>query len=362
MLDEDKRNPRNPRRGRAVDVIVRAVVTGIFILSVFMNIVFILVIVIMGSAMGPAKFDDLQKMGYRKVYLKDGPSDPKEADGELAVIELSGVITEFDTNNGFLGYSENPVSAVTGRLDIIKKDKNVKGVLFVIESPGGGITASDILYREIIKFKDETGLPVIALLKQVAASGAYYVASACDYILAHPTTVTGNIGVIMYQFNFTGLMDKYGVQYVAIKSSENKDLLSPFKGVDQKELAWMQDIVDQMLEQFIDAVHEGRSGLTRSEVKNLADGRLYAAIDALENGLIDEIGYFDDAVRVLSDRAGTARPGIIEYRKEKGLRDIFGWVALNVKPGTFMDILEREKNIRSYGMYYLWDGASLFTN
>ena len=362
MFDEDKRDNRNPRRGRAVDIIVRAVVTGIIIFSVVLNIVFILVIVIMGSAMGADKYSDLEKLGYRKIYLKEEPFDTKETDGDLAVIKLSGVITEFDTRDGFFEYSENPVSAVTGRLDIIKKEKNVKGVLLVIDSPGGGITASDILYREISKFKEETGLPVIALFKQVAASGAYYVASVCDYILAHPSTVTGNIGVIMYHFNFNGLMDKYGVQYVAIKSSENKDLMSPFKGVDQKELAWMQDIVDQMLEMFIDVVHEGRSGLTRSEVKKLADGRLYVASDALEKGLIDEIGYFDDAVRVLSDQAGIARPGVFEYRKEKGFRDIFGWMALNVKPRTFMDILEREKNIRSYGMYYLWDGASLINN
>jgi protease-4 len=362
MLDEKNRDPKNPRRGRAVDIIVRAVVTGIFIFSVAMNIVFIAVIAIMGSAMGAAKYDDLEKLGYKKVYLKEESFDSKGTDGELAVIELSGVITEFDTSNGLFEYSENPVSAVTGRLDIIKKDKNVKGVLFVIESPGGGITASDILYREISKFKDETGLPVVALFKQVAASGAYYVASACDYILAHPTTVAGNIGVGMYHFNFNGLMDKYGVQYVAIKSSENKDLMSPFKGVDQKELAWMQDIVDQMLEMFIDVVDEGRSGLTRNDVKNLADGRLYVANDALEKGLIDEIGYFEDAVRVLSDQAGTASPGIFKYRKEKGFRDIIGWVAVNVKPRTFMDILDREKNIRSYGMYYLWDGASLISN
>ena len=362
MLDEDKRDNRKPGRRRAVDVIVRAVVTGIFIFSVVMNIVFILIIVIMGSAIGAAKHSDLEQLGYKKVYLKDEPFDIKETDGDLAVIELSGVITEFDTSSGFFEYSENPVSAITGRLDIIKKDENVKGVLLVIDSPGGGITASDILYREIKKFKDETGLPVIALFKQVAASGAYYVASACDYILAHPSTVTGNIGVIMYHFNFNGLMDKYGVQYVAIKSSENKDLMSPFKGVDPKEMEWMQDIVDQMLEMFIDVVHEGRSGLTRSEVKKLADGRLYVANDALERGLIDEIGYFDDAVRVLSDQAGISRPGVFQYRKGKGFRDIFGWMALNVKPRTFMDILEREKNIRSYGMYYLWDGASLINN
>jgi protease-4 len=97
-------------------------------------------------------------------------------------------------------------------------------------------------------------------------------------------------------------------------------------------------------------------------VEKLADGRLYVAKDALGNGLIDEIGYFDDAIRVLSDRAGTVSPGIIEYRKERGFRDVFGWVALNVKPRTIMDILEREKNIRSFGMYYLWDGASLISN
>ena len=197
-------------------------------------------------------------------------------------------------------------------------------------------------------------------MKQVAASGAYYVASATDYILAYPTTITGNIGVIMYYFNFNGLMDKYGVKYVAIKSSDHKDILSPFKGIDEKELMWMQSIVDQMLEKFIEVIGEGRKNLTISEVRKLADGRVYIAKDALANGLIDEIGYFEDAVRVLSEKAGIERPGLIEYERERNLRDVLSWAVLNVKPGSFMDILDRDQNVKPYGMYFLWDSAALF--
>ena len=110
---------------------------------------------------------------------------------------------------------------------------------------------------------------------------------------------------------------------------------------------------------------------SRFQDKDVSDIRQYITLGPLGRALtseqqvvllIDEIGYFDDAVRVLSDQAGISRPGVFQYRKGKGFRDIFGWMALNVKPRTFMDILEREKNIRSYGMYYLWDGASLINN
>ena len=362
MFDLQNNGQKKMRSGTAIDIISRAVVTVIFILSLFLNVVFIVIIIVMSSTIGAAKLKDVEKPGYKKVYIDSDYEASRWGDNELAVIGINGIITDYDTNTGLFEYSENPVSAVKSRLDIIKKDENVKGVLFVIDSPGGGITASDILYREILKFKEETGLPILTLMKQVAASGAYYVASATDYILAYPTTITGNIGVIMYYFNFNGLMDKYGVKYVAIKSSDHKDILSPFKGIDEKELMWMQSIVDQMLEKFIEVIGEGRKNLTISEVRKLADGRVYIAKDALANGLIDEIGYFEDAVRVLSEKAGIERPGLIEYERERNLRDVLSWAVLNVKPGSFMDILDRDQNVKPYGMYFLWDSAALFTN
>jgi protease-4 len=208
-----------------------------------------------------------------------------------------------------------------------------------------------------LNFKEETGLPVITVAKQVAASGAYYIAAATDYIVAYPTTIVGSIGVIMYNFNITGLMDKYGVEYIAIKTGKYKDLMSPFKETDREEISWMQDIVDQMLEQFIDVVASGRANLTRNKIMSFADGRVYIAQDALEAGLIDEIGYFEDAVNILASRVGVEEPAIVEFQKERNLKDIFSWALINIRPKSLADIVNYNEQINPYGMYFLWDGV-----
>jgi protease-4 len=353
--DGFQREPKHPRR--SLDIIVRAVATGIFIFSIFLNIIFVILIIILGSALGSEKFKDRETYGYKKIYREGEFVPSRGATSELAVIRINGVITEYTRNSGLFEYSEDPVSAVVNRLDIIKADKNVRGVLLVIDSPGGGVTASDILYNAVQEFKEETGLPVVAMMKQVAASGAYYVASAADSIMAYPTSLTGSIGVIVYGFNFNGLMEKYGVEYVAIKTGEYKDLMSPFKKTEQKEIVWMQGIVEKMLDRFIDAVDRGRENLTREEVVALADGKIYIAQDALEKGLIDGIGYFDDAVEMLSQRAGVSGPKLIEFRRERNIRDILSWVRAGSRRALVSEILVLEGLQDPFGLYYLWNGA-----
>jgi len=357
--EKTRRNDKKYVKRPLLDAIVRAVAAGIFIVSILLNLVFLCIIVIMGitaSGGGRAQYF----MGYKKIYTERAASARRgERADEIALVSISGIITEYDTRDGWLGYRENPSSGVKNRLKIIKSDPNIKGVLLVIESPGGGVTASDVLYHTIRTFKEETGMPVVALIKQIAASGGYYVASAADVIVAYPTAITGSIGVIMYNFNFRGLMDKYGVEYVAVKSSKNKDAMSPFKPIDEEELSWMQNIVDQMLDRFIDAVSQGRKNLTEEEVRALANGKIYIAQDALRYGLIDKIGYYEDAVRIISDKAGVKFPRIVEFERERSLRDIIGRV-LFALPGILdrsliKDFTVQERGVKSFELYYLWD-------
>jgi protease-4 len=357
MQDGDgfQKEPGHPRR--SLDIIVRAVATGIFIFSIFLNVIFILLIIILGSALGSAKFKDRETYGYKKIYREDGFVPSRGATSELAVIRINGVITEYARNSGLLEYSEDPVSAVVNRLDIVKTDEKVRGVLLVIDSPGGGVTASDILYNAVQEFKEDTGLPVVAMMKQVAASGAYYVASAADYIIAYPTSLTGSIGVIVYSFNFNGLMEKYGVEYIAIKTGEYKDLMSPFKKTEKQDISWMQGIVEKMLDRFIDAVDRGRKNLSREDIVTLADGKIYIAQDALEIGLIDGIGYFDDAVEILSQKAGVFGPTLIEFRRERNIRDILSWVKVGSRGALVSEMLDPEKLQDPFGLYYLWNGV-----
>jgi protease-4 len=352
----DRIRERKRKSRRSLDVIVRAVATGIFIASLFLNVLFLAVIVLIAAA-GAVKERTLEEAGYRKVYSREYASSPRGAGSELAVIPLSGFISDRDTGGSFFGYTENSVSAVVNRLNLIRKDREVKGVLLLVDSPGGGVTASDVIYHAVREFKAETGLPVVTLMKGTGASGAYYVASASDYIVAYPTTITGSIGVILFSFNVKGLMDKYGVKYVTIKSGGFKDLISPFKGVDDEELAWMQRIVDRMNEQFVSAVAEGRKNLSYGQVKKLSDGKIYIADEALKAGLIDKVGYFRDAVNALAERAGVVSPNVVEYQREKGLRDMFRVSAHLFKPRSVFDLAGMEGELGPYGLYFLWEGA-----
>lgn len=344
------------RRWHFLDTIAKVVLAGIFGLSLFLNIVLIVVVVVMGLVTSQREKEFEQK-GYQKIHAdtRKFPFSNPDSTDEIAIIRVNGVITQYDTRDGMFWYTENPVSAVQNRLNIIRDDRNIRGVLLAIESPGGGVTASDILYSTIKEFRTQTGIPVVSFIRQMAASGGYYIASASDSIVAYPTALTGSIGVIMYTFNFKGLMDKYGVEYIAIKTGEHKDALSPFKEVDSEEIAWNQKIVDQLLDRFIDSVTEGRKGMTRDQVKGLADGRLYLADEAMKAGLIDSIGGIEDAVRILSDMAGITRPAIVEFVLRPGFFEMLGQFSYRVTrgtPGLFLRNIVHD-SMKGPGFYYM---------
>ncbi|MBN2323295.1 MAG: signal peptide peptidase SppA [Spirochaetes bacterium] len=324
-MDYEKRRGENKKRRRSLDAIVRAVATGVFVASLLVNVVVLVLILGAGAAFRMVKAGDGEYDGYGKVYLDEGAFRFREGrEQEIAVVRVEGFLSEFDRREGLWDYIENPVDSVGNQLRLIADDRRIRGVLLVVDSPGGTVTASDVLYHKISTFREETGIPVVTLMKQVAASGGYYVASSSQHIVAYPTSIVGSIGVIIGSFNFKDLMDRYGVKYVMVKSGAHKGLLSPFSGVDDEDIAILQKIVDNMLDRFVDAVAAGRPNLTREEVTELADGTIYIAGEALEVGLVDEIGYFDDAVAALCSIASVDAPNLVEYRRSRGLKDVFG--------------------------------------
>ena len=175
-----------------------------------------------------------------------------------------------------------------------------------INSPGGTITASDVLYHEILAFKQRKKVPVIAAIMDVGASGGYYAALAADTIVVNPTTITGSIGVVMVTLNAQGLMQKIGVAPLAIKSGPMKDAGSPFRGAHRPELAVFQGIIDDMYGRFVGLIVQSRK-MPEDRVRALADGRVYTAEQALKLGLVDRIGYLEDVVTMAE--GGRARPG-----------------------------------------------------
>jgi protease-4 len=237
---------------------------------------------------------------------------------KVAIIDVNGVIMNC-RSSGLLGSGENPVSEFREKLEEAACDPYVKAVVLRLNSPGGAVTASDIMYQDLINFRKETHKPVVACMMDVAASGAYYLAMACDEIYAHPSTVTGSIGVIMNLYNASGLLGKIGVSSDPIKSGPNKDLGNPARPMTDEERAILQGMVDSFYDQFVHTVVKGRN-LPEERVRALADGRVYTGVDAQILGLVDKVGYLEDAIQSAMDRACIKDACVIAYDRCGGYR------------------------------------------
>lgn len=232
---------------------------------------------------------------------------------KVLVLDISGVIMGGEHSPG-LGEPKKPglVPRVREALDLARKDRNVKAIVLRINSPGGGVTASDILYHELRKFKGETGAKIVAHLMDVGTSGAYYAALAADAVTAQPTSVTGSIGVILYRVDATGLMQKVGVEAVELSSGGKKGMGSPFRPLADDERKVFQGIIDSLYGRFTGLVAEERK-LAPEAVRKLADGRIFTSQEAQAAGLIDGIGYLEDAIELAKKRAGLAEATVVTY-------------------------------------------------
>ncbi|HVY61694.1 MAG TPA: signal peptide peptidase SppA [Planctomycetota bacterium] len=241
-----------------------------------------------------------------------------EARAKVLMLHIDGEINDEASGGGLFGTTEGTTAQVKDVLDLARKDDSVVALLLRINTPGGGVTASDIIYREISAWKAETKKPVVALMMDTCASGGYYVSMAADRIVAHPTCITGSIGVITMLPNVAGLADKLGVEVVTIKSGSHKDMGSPFRAPTDEDRKLFQSLIDQMYGRFVDVVAAGRKGLAKDRIRQLADGRVYTAPEALQNKLIDQIGYFEDALAAAKKLANVRDARVVSYER-KGL-------------------------------------------
>jgi len=194
------------------------------------------------------------------------------------------------------------------------KDSSIKAIVIRVDSPGGAVAPAQEIYKEIIKAKAKK--KVIVSMGSVAASGGYYISSAADRIVANPGTLTGSIGVIMEIPNIEGLMKKIGVKTQVIKSGRHKDIASVFRSMTHEERKILQRVLDDVHEQFIRAVSEGR-GMKYEDVKKIADGRIFTGRMAKKLGLIDELGNLEDAIKLAAKLAGIKGEPQVIYKKEK---------------------------------------------
>ena len=227
---------------------------------------------------------------------------------KVAVIRIEGIILDSrETIEELRHYRDNP---------------SVKAIVLRIDSPGGAVVPSQEIFAEVRKTRAEGKIKLVTSMGNVAASGGYYIAAATDRIVANPGTLTGSIGVIMELANVKGLLEKFGVQSVVIKSGRHKDMASPFRAMTPEDRALLQTVLDDVHAQFIDAVATGRS-LQLEQVKTLADGRIFTGKQAQTVNLVDELGDLHDAIQLAARLVGiSGEPRVIETHKRFSWRDL----------------------------------------
>jgi len=237
---------------------------------------------------------------------------------KVLMVEVDGLITESSQEADFFGtIEEGMVSRVREELDRAREDDQIKALVLRINSPGGTVTGSDLLRHEILRFKRERGVPVVAQLMGVAASGGYYVAVAADEIVAQPTTITGSIGVIFSGFNLSGLMEKLGIEDQTLKTGAFKDAGSMTRPMRPEEREQLQSVIDDFHARFVEVVSKGRKNLPAEQVRSLADGRIFSANQALEAGLVDRIGSVDGTIAGARRLAGLESATVVTYHRPR---------------------------------------------
>ena len=252
----------------------------------------------------------IRLMEVREVVVKESPRWLET--NSIALIDVDGFLSS--TGEPWFMLIGTTVADVREKLERAANDWRVKAVVVRINSPGGGVSGSDMIYREILRFKEETGKPVVAAMMDMAASGGYYVAVAADEIVANPTTVTGSMGVLMEFPNLQGLYNMLGVRWEVIKSGEKKDIASSARRMTNEEKQVLETINKELFDRFVSVVRKGRPNMTDDQIKTLSDGRVVAAQQALDLNMIDRIGYLDDAIEVAKGLAAIRDADVIMYR------------------------------------------------
>jgi protease-4 len=241
------------------------------------------------GACGPVTFVVGTSAGDQALQTSVVEHDTKWRGDRVVIIDVSGLIINAH-KPGLLQAGENPVSLLHEQLEKARTDTRVKAVILRLNTPGGTVTASDAMYRQVLRFRRRCGKPVVALMMDVAASGGYYLACATDEIVAYPSTITGSIGVIMQTFSFKSAMSKIGITADAITSGANKDTGSPFTVLTPEKRAILQGLVDDFYHRFTEVVRAARPGIAPEDFERVTDGRIFSGNQAAKVGLVDRLG------------------------------------------------------------------------
>ncbi len=273
---------------------------------------------------------------------------------KVLLIAVTQLITTAPAR-GLFGVDQRPnvLARVREELERAEKDARVRAVVVRINSPGGTVTASDTLFHELAEFRRRTGRPLIAHIGDVGTSGAYYAALAADEIIASPTSVTGSIGVILMGVNLSGLMQKLGIQNQTLKSGAFKDAGSPLKPMSEEERALLTTLLHSMHQRFLANVRERRPQMSEAALHQVSDGRVVIADEAVALGLVDGVGYLEDAIARARERAALKQARVVVYRRPsqyaENIYSLSAWSGgASVHPFDLGGIW------RAAEFYYLW--------
>jgi protease-4 len=266
---------------------------------------------------------------------------------KIVVLLLHGVI-----GGGTSGeFGENLLDDLNIELRQAQRDPAVKGIILRIDSPGGEVTASDEIYHRLAEFRREK--PITVYMESVAASGGYYSALGSNWIVANELSLTGSIGVILETFNVAGLLDKIGVKALTIKSGKMKDLLSPFRASTPEEVAYIQTLIDETYSRFVGLVAKERKLDEQALRSGIADGRVLSGRQAKEAGLVDQLGYFEDAVKKEKELCKIPDAKLVRYQASFRWDRLFKTLAATQVGSLKVELPGGALPLRSGRLYYL---------
>jgi len=309
------------------------------------------------SGCGPTTLTIGATPAHQRLTKTTVRDDGRAFGPEIAIIDITGLIINAD-RDGLLSRGENPVSDLYEKLEAARSDPKVRGVILRINSPGGGVTASDAMYRSIMRFK-ESGKPVIALMMDVAASGGYYVACGADEMIAYPTCVTGSIGVILQTVSFKPALTRWGIHAESFTSGPNKDAGSPLSEMTDGHRAVLRELVDDFYQRFVELVRNRRASIPDDAFARVVDGRVLSGIDAAEMNVIDRTGDLEDAFAAAKKRANVPSADLVVYRRQlEYVGSPYAEAPRTPDVGTQINLLQINGEGwpigERAGFYYLW--------
>ncbi|WP_042474629.1 signal peptide peptidase SppA [Bacillus ndiopicus] len=248
------------------------------------------------------------------VVVNENVVEPGDWDKRIALLTVSGTIQDLGSGNGWTQV-EYDHQMFMQQLDTILMDESVQAVVLAVNSPGGGVIESAEIHKKLLEIKEQRQIPIYVSMGTMAASGGYYIAAPSDKIFALKETITGSIGVIMQGINYSELAEKLGVKFETIKSGPHKDMFGGSRETSPEERAMLQEMIDEMYEEFVDVVEAGR-GMSEADVKKVADGRILGGSQALKAGLVDEIGTLDDTIAAIRADFSLEDAELFEYAKQ----------------------------------------------